>query len=289
MNALSPLLRPGYEGECKLHKPAQRRSVRKTLTEREDGFPSSPQPAATLRYSDRPTPMTNRLLGLAGTACLFLMLVGVGLLRWLDTPHFVISTTPAMTLVEVTPPQAPPAPPSEKRHAPDQAERDIRPAKPATRPVPALKLPSSVPAVARAAISSFELIGNNTAASAANAVGALPATLASAPESRSVPHSPKAADERAKWAGLVLAALQRAKRYPHAAIRTRQEGTSWIRFTVDRRGRVRSAHLQRSSGVESLDQEALDLPIRAQPLPKPPKAVAGHRIELIVPIEFFLH
>ena len=62
----------------------------------------------------------------------------------------------------------------------------------------------------------------------------------------------------------------------------------WIRFTSDREGRVRSVRLERPSGFDALDREALALPMRASPLPKPPESVTGNRIELTVPIEFFL-
>lgn len=255
--------------------------------------PLSSQSAATVRYSDRPPPLTTRLLGLAGTTCVFLILVAAGLLRWADAPHSVMSTTSAMTLVEIASPQALSAPPSERQPAPQSAERKTTPQKPISRAVPFLKVPSlklrtSAPAVTRATTSPPKLSNISAALATTNAVGALPAVRASVPESRAVPPAPKAPDERAQWTGLVLAALHRAKHYPQSAKRMKQEGTCWIRFIIDRRGRVRSAHLQRSSGVESLDREALELPTRAQPLPRPPKGVTGHRIELIVPIEFFL-
>jgi protein TonB len=51
---------------------------------------------------------------------------------------------------------------------------------------------------------------------------------------------------------------------------------------------VLSARIEKSSGVESLDQETLALIQRAQPLPKPPAEMPGNPIELVVPIEFSL-
>src|SRR3546814_3597931 len=39
----------------------------------------------------------------------------------------------------------------------------------------------------------------------------------------------------------------------------------------------------RSSGFRPLDDEAISLPKRAQPLPKPPVEVKGEAIELVVP------
>jgi len=57
---------------------------------------------------------------------------------------------------------------------------------------------------------------------------------------------------------------------------------------MDRGGRVLSASLERSSGFAELDREAMSLPNRAQPLPKPPEERAGDTLELVVPVEFFI-
>lgn len=57
---------------------------------------------------------------------------------------------------------------------------------------------------------------------------------------------------------------------------------------MDRNGSAISVRLERSSGAAALDDEALSLPRRAQPLPTPPKEVAGDAIELVVPVEFHI-
>jgi len=57
---------------------------------------------------------------------------------------------------------------------------------------------------------------------------------------------------------------------------------------MDRQGRVLNTRLERSSGVPALDQEALSIPRRAQPLPAPPAEMPGDVIELVTPIEFFI-
>lgn len=232
--------------------------------------------------------MATRLLGLAGTAVVCLVLIGVGLLRWVDAPHPRTSTS-ALTLVEIAPRQAPPAPPSERAPGPEQVERKAVTERSPSSAVPALRLPPSIPMLAQPAVTPPRPGNRIAAVPASGTAGGQPAARAAAPEARPVPPAPKATDERPRWEGRVLAALHRAKRYPRAARRNGEEGTSWIRFVIDRRGRVHSAVLLRSSGVDALDREALALPARAQPLPRPPKAVAGSRIELVVPIEFFLH
>ena len=77
----------------------------------------------------------------------------------------------------------------------------------------------------------------------------------------------------------------RHKQYPPEAQRARQEGVTYVRFTMSRDGRVLAARIERASGAASLDQEGLDLLQRAQPLPPDQP---GETLELIVPIQFFL-
>jgi protein TonB len=90
------------------------------------------------------------------------------------------------------------------------------------------------------------------------------------------------------WQGLLLARLQQAKRYPLSAQARRQQGVVLLQFTMDRDGKVLTAGIEKSSGYDLLDQEALALIQRVQPLPKPPAEVAGDPIALVVPIEFFI-
>src|SRR5690606_185672 len=148
--------------------------------------------------------------------------------------------------------------------------------------------PSPAPMPIREPIGRLSISPVSLSAPASTPAPAPTAEWTTSPEVRSVPPSPKARAAHVEWEGLVLAALNRAKRYPRAARRKQQEGTSWIDFVIDRRGRVRSVRLERSSGVDVLDREALALPERAQLLPRPPESVEGERIRLLVPIEFFI-
>jgi len=91
---------------------------------------------------------------------------------------------------------------------------------------------------------------------------------------------------RANWQAQLMAWLSRQKRYPRPAQEQRQQGTAYLRFSLDRGGRVLSARLERSSGFPLLDEEVLALIQRAQPLPPPPTEVAGERFELLVPVAF---
>lgn len=86
----------------------------------------------------------------------------------------------------------------------------------------------------------------------------------------------------------LLGHLQRYKRYPRAAQARGRQGVPYIRFTMNREGQVLASALERGSGHEALDAEALALVVRAQPLPTFPEELAGDTLEIVVPIEFRL-
>jgi protein TonB len=86
----------------------------------------------------------------------------------------------------------------------------------------------------------------------------------------------------------LLSHLERAKRYPRDAQLRREEGTVYLRFRMDRSGRVLSAGVDRSSGFPDLDAEVLDMINRAQPLPAIPATIPQNQLELSVPVRFSL-
>ncbi len=90
------------------------------------------------------------------------------------------------------------------------------------------------------------------------------------------------------WQSTLLGHLEHHRRYPHLAQRRREEGVAYVRFRVDRSGHVLSASLERGSGVEVLDSEALEVLERAQPVPPPPRELAGESVEVVVPVHFRL-
>ena len=77
--------------------------------------------------------------------------------------------------------------------------------------------------------------------------------------------------------------FNRYKRYPSGSS---SHGTTLVAFSINRSGAVTSARLARSSGDRALDEEAVSLPRRASPLPRPPEGVGGGAIALTVPIHF---
>jgi periplasmic protein TonB len=90
------------------------------------------------------------------------------------------------------------------------------------------------------------------------------------------------------WQSTLLAHLERHKRYPRLAQARREQGVAYVRFAMDRQGRVLFARLERGCGYEALDQETVEMVMRAQPLPPPPPGDARSVIELVAPVRYAL-
>ncbi|HVY34638.1 MAG TPA: TonB family protein [Caulobacteraceae bacterium] len=174
---------------------------------------------------------------------------------------------PPSVMVDMAPLPAPPSPPQvAPRPQPRRAE--------VPRPSEIVTLPK-LPSVATAAVAVPPEPEKPAPPAPSPVVAPPPAAL---PPSKAIP----------TWQGLVLGQLERFKRYPSDAQFHRQQGVVWLRFTMSRDGKVLSAGVDKGSGYDALDAEALALVKRAQPLPKPPPEVAGDRLELVAPVEFFL-
>lgn len=182
--------------------------------------------------------------------------------------------------VELVRLQAPPRPPSEKPPGPVQKQATSQQSTPR---------PRITPRVQTNAVADVEpLTAPPPEPQAVVPSQAVPAPETTAPPSRAAPSASSAATTAQTWEGRVLAHLEQRKRYPTEARARRLEGVAYVRFTMDRQGRVLSAELERSSGYPVLDREAVALLRRAQPLPTPPAEIVGAAISLSVPIEFFL-
>jgi protein TonB len=222
-----------------------------------------------------------------------------------DTPPPLVP----VLMIDLTPPPAQAPPPSEPGSMPPHVDLPPQPlrqvtqpqvmgpapkkeeAKPAPRPQPKAK--SAPPKSARVAIQERSKPGPAQAPEAAPATvetslpAAASAPVAAQPIDADAGTTPVTPGGAPTWQGLVLGRLERFKRYPSEARFRRQEGVATVRFTMDRRGRVVSAKLEKSSGFGSLDEEAVALVHRAEPLPAPPPEVQGDPIELVVPVQFF--
>jgi protein TonB len=99
---------------------------------------------------------------------------------------------------------------------------------------------------------------------------------------------PPSRDAIPNWRSELIGRLQQAKRYPQAAQQRGEQGVATVRLTLDRSGHVLSAALSRSSGSDALDQEALAMMHRADPLPPLPVELSGDTLTLTVPVTFSL-
>lgn len=91
------------------------------------------------------------------------------------------------------------------------------------------------------------------------------------------------------WQGILLAHLNRYKRYPEEARRRGQQGVVKLRFVVDGQGQVLSFELAGRSGSAALDRATLEMIRRAQPLPPPPaELLQGGRLEVVAPFVYSL-
>jgi len=90
------------------------------------------------------------------------------------------------------------------------------------------------------------------------------------------------------YAATLLAWLERHKEYPRRARLRRQEGTVMLYFLVDREGRVLEHRIEQGAGYRALDAEVLAMIERAQPLPAMPASMEKERLELVVPVQFFM-
>jgi protein TonB len=80
----------------------------------------------------------------------------------------------------------------------------------------------------------------------------------------------------------VAAHLQRFKRAPKGGA----QGIAVVSFTLDRSGRVTAHSISRSSGSSALDDAALSMVSRANPMPRFPAAMPQESVTFSVPIRY---
>ncbi len=89
-----------------------------------------------------------------------------------------------------------------------------------------------------------------------------------------------------RWESELVAHIEHFKRYPVEARTRGDQGLARVAFTIDRDGWVRASRLVQSSGSSELDQEALAMLTRAQPMPRPPDRIANTDLSFVVPVRF---
>lgn len=158
----------------------------------------------------------------------------------------------------------------EPKHRLSERAKPTR-AKPKPQPVIESKLPPS----------------DTPPAPATSAPPPLPGKQIAAPQNSD---SQAAINDRMNWSSLLLGHLSRYKRYPASAAHQQRQGVVYIRVTLDRQGNVKSVQMTRSSDTVALDNEAIQLPQRASPVPPPPDTLSAGQpqITVTIPIRFDL-
>ncbi|AJA11192.1 hypothetical protein SKP52_21690 [Sphingopyxis fribergensis] len=232
------------------------------------------QPDPISRYSDQPMDWRTRFVGLSGTTAVFLLVAAATLLTWqLARPTVV----PKPLAVNLLPLAAPTEPTQDVPEGPRQIEQEQQSQEREEQPVlPEIMNPRVSP-VTRPTPPKEQ----------SRAADPVPETTA--PKSLAAPPADQASsNSEATWEALLLAHLERYRRYPAAARARREQGVAHVRFRMTRDGQVLSSEIIRSSGSSALDRAALDTLRRAQPLPAVP-ATRPAPLELAVPVEFFLN
>lgn len=221
-------------------------------------------------------PASSRIIGFVGTSAIFAL---VAASFFLTVSYMApVSPPPVLTVVNLLPPASPQETPPVDKHAPEPVQK--KEAQPPPTPAP----PTAPVIVPIAPILQSPPV---VAAQPTDPGPAEPETAA--PRTQPAPPAPRLSGDAAEtWEGKVLARLIEHRRYPRSAMARGRQGVPYIRFTMNREGMVLSSRLERSSGFPELDREAVALPTRAQPLPKPPDDRPGETLELLVPVEFFL-
>ncbi|MDR0548484.1 MAG: energy transducer TonB [Deltaproteobacteria bacterium] len=95
-------------------------------------------------------------------------------------------------------------------------------------------------------------------------------------------------DARRAYMARIQRLLERNKKYPPVARSNRFQGVVYVRFTLNREGRVVGSQITKSSGQVVLDDEVMGLVNRVNPFPTFPKEMEDSALTLNVPIQFRL-
>lgn len=192
---------------------------------------------------------------------------------------------PEPLVVSVPPPPPPPPPPEADPITSVSEEPDLEPAPPPMpKPVIRKRLPPPPPAPPPPKVQpKVEAPPQPVYQPPQQQVAiAPPAPVNSAPRVTVNP------DAEANYYAQLLAWLEKNKEYPRRAQLRRMEGVAHLRFVIDENGRVISHRIERSSGHETLDDAVERMIAKASPLPPIPPALGKSRLDVVVPVQFFL-
>jgi len=220
------------------------------------------------------------------------VVVGAALWWSLRAPPVLLDQQPleAVMVDMAEEPEAPPAPPTEIPPGPPQQQQQR--SEPTPAPPVEREPPPQEPEVVDAYVPPPSREVQQSADTASVEQTLAPPDVAARPSERyaaTQTTSGQQAQATASWQGQLLGHLEKYRRYPRLAERTRQQGVAYVRFSVDRQGNVSNPRIGRGSGHDLLDQATLETVARATPVPAPPPEVAGNPVEVMVPVEFFIN
>jgi len=87
---------------------------------------------------------------------------------------------------------------------------------------------------------------------------------------------------------ILLAWLEKHKRYPRKALRKRIEGEGMLYFKLDQSGNVVAHEIRKKTGSRILDREIMKMLKRASPMPTDAQVLARNS-EFVIPITFSIY
>lgn len=230
--------------------------------------------------------MTITRLHMSVTLLLALALHG-GIAMWLaqsaptplpEPPEKTLHVSLLATVAETATPALPVTPPPK----PEPKPKPVSPPKPKPEPVPepVIQAPSpELPPIVKPA--------------------AEPLPVEQAPELAQIPDpvqpppaepylAPLNTVATAKYEQLLVAWLEKHKKYPRRAKRMRIEGEGMLRILIDRTGKAQQVTLVRRTGNRLLDRAVLEMAEKASPFPPMPENDPRQELEFIVPVVFAL-
>ncbi len=183
------------------------------------------------------------------------------------TLHTPVAPATAAPLPEKIPEPPPPEPEAVKPPKPaPKPKPEVKP-KPAPEPVVRKVVPEPSPAKQQSA----EIPENTPPPRPVETAALLPDKMAAA-----------------QYEQLLVAWLEKHKKYPRRAKRLRIEGEGVLRILIDRTGRTRQIKLEQPTGNRLLDKAALEMAQRADPFPPMPDSDPRQKLEFFVPVAFVL-
>ncbi len=167
-------------------------------------------------------------------------------------------------------PTIPTKPPAQKTTPPKPPEKEIKPAVPPVPPLPKFAVPLPAPAPVKP-------------------VQPRPHPPKAAPEPAAPPPgsgTPVYLDPMRVWQIAAVQRLEKFKKQSQAAMWRGEEGIVGLKLTIDRQGNILAAQVARSSGYNTLDNQAMTMCRLAQRLPPLPAELKQETYSFGVSIEF---